>query len=339
MCPTNTPKLSNIVTASEITDNDVLCGRGRALQSHTGNMRFRDLVVERSAAYGDNPDNKLLRRNVALEIMSIVQRKGGRFLKRIPAGGTGATHSAGVSEEWKVAEPVAALTKVKQALRDTVFSSRREAASKTRSSPESRNSTTIAQARHTQQGQTNATSPAFDYLLSSQDNPPVSHSASFLERRASPEQEHARLMAQAILLEASQRQGNSQRTEVITPDLMSVPRLSSNQLRQSPLTHSTWAFSNLLQQHHVQSLMMPVLSSHFSSPLRIRNADILEILLRASMMNVAPTIGQTGSLHTAGIDSTSNRPTSPNSPRLQSRRRLFASRYPAASSPSSDRPC
>ena len=330
--------LSSIVSASEITDNDVLCGRGRALQSHTGNMHFRDLVVERSDAYGENADNKTFRRRVAMEIVSIVQGKGGRFLKRIPDESTDMARLIGVSGDWKVADLATSLTKVKQALRDTVSSDARK--SKHISNPEASTVTPSQESRNKPARQTGQSGPAHpipDFVhaaLSSQVDS-LAQSASVLDqlekikRQISSEQENARLRAQPYLLglRQHQRQG-PQRPEVIPSDLTSAPRLFSNQqFRQGPLSNdTTWALSSLLQHQRIRLLMMSELS-RFSSPLR--DADTDNILLQASMLNATPTIGNAAPSIT-GVGSTSHRSASPT---LQARR-LFASQY-TVNSPSS----
>lgn len=114
-----------LVAASDITDADVLCGRGRAVHIHIGNIRFRELVLERAAAYHQKPDDKPFRRQTALDVIRAVQSNGGRFLKPVNAAKNDLTAAAGGvaypvarSGDWEIADLATSITKVKQALRD-----------------------------------------------------------------------------------------------------------------------------------------------------------------------------------------------------------------------------
>jgi hypothetical protein len=71
----------------DIHPTDVLCGRGGATNSHSGNRSFRDLVKEYQSRYlfakkRDKPD-------VAAEVVELIRKRGGRFLRRLEpfAGG------------------------------------------------------------------------------------------------------------------------------------------------------------------------------------------------------------------------------------------------------------
>lgn len=98
--------------ADDVNDWDVLCGRGRQIHVHIGNIHFRKLVIARSQLYKEQADDKARRRAIAFEVVGIVQSKGGRFLKRSKAIDDGSC--------WEVVPLSVALTKVKQALRDSV---------------------------------------------------------------------------------------------------------------------------------------------------------------------------------------------------------------------------
>ena len=68
----------------DIQPTDVLCGRGGATNSHSGNREFRKLVEEKkhmylSAKKRDKPA-------VASAIVNLVRERGGRFLKRCDTG-------------------------------------------------------------------------------------------------------------------------------------------------------------------------------------------------------------------------------------------------------------
>ena len=58
---------------------DVLCGKGKSIQNHIGNIRFRQLVQDCRSTY-DNADSDEKKR-MTLEVLEIVKQSGGRFLK------------------------------------------------------------------------------------------------------------------------------------------------------------------------------------------------------------------------------------------------------------------
>jgi hypothetical protein len=71
---------SNNDQSSTIGPDDVLLGRGGATNNHDGNRRFRILVAENQREYlKARKRDKVI---IARRIVSIVQSKGGRFLKR-----------------------------------------------------------------------------------------------------------------------------------------------------------------------------------------------------------------------------------------------------------------
>jgi hypothetical protein len=88
-----------------IAPNDVLCGRGGATNNHEGNRRFRAIVVEHQHEY--LTARKMEKVVIAKQIVSIVQRNGGRFLKRGKS-----------SDTWVEVPPKQATAKTSQALRE-----------------------------------------------------------------------------------------------------------------------------------------------------------------------------------------------------------------------------
>jgi hypothetical protein len=71
----------------ELTDQDVLCGRGAPSQWHPGNQYFRQLVADYQPMYvarkrADKPE-------IALLLVDRVKARGGRFLKRTKRPGIG----------------------------------------------------------------------------------------------------------------------------------------------------------------------------------------------------------------------------------------------------------
>ena len=63
-----------------IFENDVLLGRGRAVQSHPGNIRFRRFLEEHQAEYEQSP--RFMRHAVAAQFVRILNSNGVRFLHR-----------------------------------------------------------------------------------------------------------------------------------------------------------------------------------------------------------------------------------------------------------------
>ena len=63
----------------EPTFNDVLCGRGKNIQNHSGNIHFRNWSEGYRAEYDKAPRSK--RRRIARELACMLERSGVRFLK------------------------------------------------------------------------------------------------------------------------------------------------------------------------------------------------------------------------------------------------------------------
>lgn len=108
--PNDTPMgisaaIQPVVNMKKIGEHDVLLGRGKKFYNHQGNVRFRQLVRDRALAYKQK--DKAYRRALARDIMSIVEKNGGKFLGEDSVG----CHLRRVSASI-------VLTKVKQALRD-----------------------------------------------------------------------------------------------------------------------------------------------------------------------------------------------------------------------------
>ena len=92
----------------EPNDNDVLCGRGGRINAHTGNVRFRDIVVQRKKDYLAPTTKKLEKAHIAADIVRDIRAKDppGRFLKEDPDG------------SWYDIGDAKAIKKVGQALRE-----------------------------------------------------------------------------------------------------------------------------------------------------------------------------------------------------------------------------
>ena len=104
---------------TELNDNDVLMGRGSPSSEYTGNLRFRQLVIDRREDY-----LKCSRRNdkhrIAMEIIQAIHDRGGRFLQRITTlEEAERLHVPPRVQAWKIIAASSPLfVKVKQLMRD-----------------------------------------------------------------------------------------------------------------------------------------------------------------------------------------------------------------------------
>ena len=108
--------LDGAFLVDNLTKHDILLGRGKQVDSWKGNVRFRELVAERSLAYYVC-DNSKKRDDIARELLSVIRKDDGRFLRKVRQGPP--THSVGdQSSKWREITYTDTLKKVKQALRD-----------------------------------------------------------------------------------------------------------------------------------------------------------------------------------------------------------------------------
>jgi hypothetical protein len=70
-----------------LTDEDVLCGRGAPSQFHPGNHFFRQLVLEYQPSYVAR--KRAEKPEIALQLVERIKSRGGRFLKRTKRPGIG----------------------------------------------------------------------------------------------------------------------------------------------------------------------------------------------------------------------------------------------------------
>jgi hypothetical protein len=105
--------------------NDVLAGRGGGVNSHPGNVRFRNWVLERRNAYilAFTKADKVA---VAREVVRLVKAQDppGRFLMRDPVASVSVSHHAGTSGCWLELDEANIMAKVSQALREKATSIR-----------------------------------------------------------------------------------------------------------------------------------------------------------------------------------------------------------------------
>ena len=93
---------------SDITENDVLLGRGAGTTGYVGNRRYRSIVSEHQDEYLRARKN--LKALIAKRIVAIVHQNGGRFLQQDAIG-----------EKWVEIENEKAQYKTAQALRDRLY--------------------------------------------------------------------------------------------------------------------------------------------------------------------------------------------------------------------------
>jgi hypothetical protein len=107
---------SGIIT--ELSQNDVLLGRGEPSIVNEGNIRFRQLVQSRKLEYLDAPKRKT-KDSIARQVVQAISLKEGRFLRRIssPVEAEQIGVPKGV-KAWVLAHEGAVIQKIKQALRN-----------------------------------------------------------------------------------------------------------------------------------------------------------------------------------------------------------------------------
>lgn len=68
------------------TENDVICGRGGAINNHPGNKRFRSYINELKYQYLNEP--KQTKPEVAMRVLTLIKKSNppGRFLMKFPEG-------------------------------------------------------------------------------------------------------------------------------------------------------------------------------------------------------------------------------------------------------------
>lgn len=107
---------------TEITNDDVLLGRGIPITNYSGNVRFRQLVVERKEMYCSTCQHQI-KNELAREIIKIIKdENGGRFIREIKttaeAKELGITSSIKDMKHWVILDDKTIMQKVKQALRE-----------------------------------------------------------------------------------------------------------------------------------------------------------------------------------------------------------------------------
>lgn len=101
-----------------VNDHDVLSGRGAFVNGHIGNVRFRELCLERKPEFDAGSYSE--KRALATEVVSIVRglEPPGRFLKRVKEGtAEGAVHHSDMPG-WEELSDDKAIHKACQVMRD-----------------------------------------------------------------------------------------------------------------------------------------------------------------------------------------------------------------------------
>ena len=83
------------------SDKDVLLGRGRDIQNHIGNVRFRDFLILHQDEYDDAPRNQ--RREIACNLYNALKADGIRFLQKAD-NGSGWEEVSAVEGEKKIGQ-------------------------------------------------------------------------------------------------------------------------------------------------------------------------------------------------------------------------------------------
>eukprot|EP01082_Thalassiosira_pseudonana_P010949 g10384.t1 g10384 contig4:1770487-1771005(-) len=96
-----------------------LCGRGGSINSHAGNVVFRQWITERKESY-NLADTKNDKSRVANDIMLKVRslRPPGRFLHKIPDKSSGGSNDLDENGYWVEVDDIKAMAKISQALRE-----------------------------------------------------------------------------------------------------------------------------------------------------------------------------------------------------------------------------
>lgn len=98
------------VATGDVKENDVLLGRGKKIQYNTGNILYLQLIFERLPGNIENAQQPpASRHSMADVIISIVVKRGGRFLKPVDSSD---------GDFWETVDPRRVVAKVRQALRD-----------------------------------------------------------------------------------------------------------------------------------------------------------------------------------------------------------------------------
>lgn len=97
------------ITVDDISDTDVLCGRGSRINTHPGNVTYREICQAYMSEYGQA--KKVHKPLVSKRIVQLIKEQGGKFLQR-----------TSVPDQWEEIEDKKAAEKTGQALRSSLYS-------------------------------------------------------------------------------------------------------------------------------------------------------------------------------------------------------------------------
>ena len=115
--PLTATRESQFVT--ELTENDVLLGRGQPILNYSGNVRFRQLIQSHKEAYTSTGKHSA-KHEIASKILGTIEERGGRFLRKIEdqTERDDLHIPEDVMHAWRVVDDAVKMQKVKQALRE-----------------------------------------------------------------------------------------------------------------------------------------------------------------------------------------------------------------------------
>lgn len=100
---TSSPGIATLRYIKEPRSQDVLCGRGRPIREHEGNIRYNKMIQDMRQEYEDAPNGSKL--EVVKKLIDTIRADQGRFL-----------HKKG--DSWLELEPDKVIVKTSQAFRD-----------------------------------------------------------------------------------------------------------------------------------------------------------------------------------------------------------------------------
>lgn len=106
---------------THLTTNDILMGRGAPLTYYEGNIKFRELVQPQKAEYVSSK-NQNKKQQIAMQLYVDVERRGGRFLQKVPPRDAAMRDVPVGAQAWYTVSQEVALEKIKQALREKTTS-------------------------------------------------------------------------------------------------------------------------------------------------------------------------------------------------------------------------
>jgi hypothetical protein len=134
--PSTSHHTVQVVPDSDVTDTDVLTGRGALVDRSPGNVRFRLLIKSKKKAYSDSISHKD-KKIVVRQVIQAVRESNGRFLKTLTTAKAAGSALYRSPTTWVLMEEAAIEEKVKQAFRDCAKEKPKSKASPEKRAPRS----------------------------------------------------------------------------------------------------------------------------------------------------------------------------------------------------------